>query len=163
MGCSNTQTSWEAGGDYQALVTLADSVTTQSGTVYLSEGIQVDHEVKMCDVQNVTWGFGFSTIHQDDVAAVRTALPQALCLKGTKTISSGTVLTYQPENSDTLTLSAQPAPGWTVTGTVTVNEYSRYNSGEPRVNQQLLQETSKGTFAIEAHGPSGEVANGPFD
>jgi hypothetical protein len=157
LGCSNTKTTWEVGGDYQALVTLADSVTNQSGTVYLSEGIQVDHEVKMCDVQNVTWGFGFSTIHQNDVAAVRTSLPQALCIKGTKTIASGTVLTYQPVNSDTLTLGAQTAAGWTVTGTMTVDQYLRYNVGEPAVHQRLLQETSKGTFAIEAHGPNGEI------
>jgi hypothetical protein len=157
MGCSKTKTSWEAGGDFQALVTLADSVANQSGTVYLSEGIQVDHEVKMCDVRNITWGFGFSTVHKDDVAAVRTSLPLALCIKGTKAISSGTVLTYQPVGSDTLTLRAQPAPGWTVTGTVTVDEYLKFNTGDPPVHQRLLKERSTGTFAILAQGPNGEI------
>lgn len=105
-GCGNTKTSWEASGDYHALMTLADSVSNVGGTVYLSEGIQVDHKVEMCDVRNVTWGFGFSTVHRGDVAAVKTSLPQALCLKGTKEISSGTVLTYQPVGSDTMTLHA---------------------------------------------------------
>ena len=156
-GCGNTKTSWEASGDYHALVTLADSVSNVGGTVYLSEGIQVDHKVEMCDVRNVTWGFGFSTVHRGDVAAVRTSLPQALCLKGTKEISNGTVLTYQPVGSDTMTLQAQPASGWTVTGSVTVDEYTKLNSGEPAVHERLLQESAQGTFAMEAHGPDGEI------
>lgn len=157
MGCSNTKTSWEAMGDYQTQLTIADTMTTAIGTVYKTGGPQFESKVDMCDVKDVTWGFGFSTIHNGDVAAVRTPLPQALCVKGIHTIASGTVLTYQPVGSDTMTLRAQPATAWTVTGSVTVTEYTEFNPREPKVNERLLSETSKGTFSLEAHGPNGEL------
>ena len=156
-GCGNTKTSWEAMGPYQTQLAIADTTSTVQGTVYMTGGPQFENEVEMCDVTNVTWGLPFSTIHEGDVAAVRTPLPQALCLKGTHPISSGTVLTYQPVGSDTMTLGAQPASGWTVTGSVIVTEYTKVIHPEPKVHERLLNATAKGTFSLEAHGPNGEI------
>ena len=156
-GCSNTKTSWEAGGDYYATLTIADTTSSFHGIVHLTEGIQVDHEVRMCDVRNVTWGLPFSSVTRDQVAAIRITLPRALCHEDSDIVSGGTVLTMQPVASDTSVLLAQPASGWTITGTVTVAEYTDFNAGEPAVNERVLSETAKGTFALEAHGPNGEV------
>ena len=157
VGCSNTKTSWEAGGDYQATLTIDDSTGTALGQVYRTGGYQTEDEVEMCSLRNVTWGIPFSTAVRGHIAAIRTTLPQPLCRIGSYNVSTGTVLTWQPVGSDTSTVSAQPAAGWTVSGSVTVDEYTRLNHPEPKVDQRLLNETSTGTFALEAHGPSGEI------
>ena len=166
LGCSNSKTSWEAGGDFFATVTIADSTQDTQGSVSRTGGIHVDDEVRLCGVRSVTWGFGFSTIARGDVAAIITPLPQPLCTKGTHTISSGTVLTYQPVGGDTLTLSAQPASGWTVTGSVTVTEVTDYDPEEPDVNERVLSEKATGTFALLANGPDGQLVrfeNGTYE
>lgn len=157
LGCSNTKTSWEAGGDYQATLTIDDSTQVREGIVYLTGGPQVENEVNMCDVRNLTWGLPFVASSPGTVASIRITLPQALCRLGTYNISTGTVMTWQPAGTDSSTLTAKPASGWTVTGTVTVTEYTDFIDREPEVNKRRLSETVKGTFSLEAHGPNGEL------
>lgn len=166
LGCSNTKTSWEAGGDYSAMITMADSTRDVDGQVYYTSGVHVEDEVTLCGIRSVTWGLPFSTIARGDVAAIITPLPQPLCTKGTHAISSGTVLTYQPVGGDTLTLRAQPASGWTVTGSVTVSEAEYYNPADPDVHERVLTEKATGTFTLQANGPGGQVVrfeNGTYE
>ncbi|HET9234627.1 MAG TPA: hypothetical protein VFP10_10850 [Candidatus Eisenbacteria bacterium] len=149
-----------------AMVTIADSTQEVRSTVSYTPGIHVDDEVTLCGVRSVTWGFPFSSIANGDVAAIITPLPQPLCTKGTHAISSGTVLTYQPVGGDTLTLRAQPASGWTVTGSVTVTEVTDYDPGEPDLHQRVLSEKATGTFALQANGPDGKLVrfqNGTYE
>jgi hypothetical protein len=157
IGCSDTRTSWEAGGDYHATLTVDDSTAAYDGQVYLTGGPQVEDEVKMCEVRNLTWALPFVASSPGAVASIRITLPQVLCRKGSYNISTGSVWTWQPVSGDTSTLKAQPASGWTVTGNVTVTEYSDFNHREPAVHERLLSETSKGTFSLAADGPNGEL------
>lgn len=166
LGCSNTKTSWEAGGPWVAMVTIADSTQEVQSTVSYTPGIHVDKEVSLCGVRSVTWGFPFSTIARGDVGAIITPLPQPLCTEGTHAISSGTVLTYQPVGGDTLTLRAQPASGWTVTGSITVTEVTDYDPPEPDLHERVLSEKATGTFTLQANGPGGQIVrfeNGTYE
>jgi hypothetical protein len=156
-GCSYTETVWEAAGEYEAEVTGTGPGGTVRGTVYRTGGIQTDERVRMCAVRNVTWGLPFPEAVRDQVAAVVSALSGGLCEEDTVLVTEGAVLTYQPVGGDTLTLRAEPEPGWTVTGQVVVTEYTNHHPEDPDVNERVLSETSVGTFELEAHGPGGAV------
>jgi hypothetical protein len=164
-GCSNTKTTWEAPGRYEADLSGEVTGTEIEGNVTRAAGVSSDDEIRLCDVRDVLWEIPHSGAYLGKIAAVVGRLPLAVCREESMTVSEGYVLTYQPVGDDTLTLHAQRAEGWTVSGTVVVSDYTDHHPREPEVHQRLLSETAAGTFALEAQGPESaflRFENGTF-
>jgi hypothetical protein len=160
-GCSGEALFYRTDGTYTADVTTETS-TTVSKTLTLSKGdapIAAKGELRMCDVDEISWGLGSGPDAVGKPAAIRTALSRSLCQTGTTSIVSGKMLVWgQATGSPGIT-------GWTVTGTITITDYTNLNPPEPSLNQEVLSERAVGTvslLATTADGRMVKLENGNF-
>ena len=166
LGCSGEALFYRTDGTYTADVTTETS-TTASKTLTLSKAnapIAAKGELRMCDVDEISWGLGSGPDAVGKPAAIQTALSRSLCQTGTISIASGKMLVWgQAPNSPGIT--GVISDEWTVTGTITVTNYTNLDPAEPSLNQEVLSERAVGTvslLATTADGRMVKLENGNF-
>ena len=165
-GCSGDALFYRTDGTYTADV-ATESSTTARRTLTLGRGdapVSAKGELRMCDVDQISWGLGSGPDAVGKPAAIRTALSQSLCKTGTASIVSGKMLVWgqAPGSPGTTGVISDE---WTVTGTITVTEYANLNPGEPSLEQEVLSERAVGTVSLSAttaDGRSVKLENGTF-
>ena len=165
-GCSGEALFYRTDGTYTANVTTETS-TTVARTLTLSKAdapLAAKGELRMCDVDQISWGLGSGPIAIGKPVAIRTALSGSLCLVGTRSIVSGKMLVWgQAPNSPGTT--GVISDEWTVTGTITVTDYVNLHPDEPSLDQEVLSERAIGTVSLTATTADGrlvKVENGTF-
>ena len=165
-GCSGEALFYRTDGTYTADVTTETS-TRVSKTLTLSKAdapIGAKGELRMCDVDEVAWGLGSGPEAVGKPVVIRTALSRSLCQIGTTSIVSGKMLVWgQAPNSPGIT--GVISDEWTVTGTITITNYTNLKPGEPSLNQEVLSERAVGTVSLMATTTDGRVVkleNGSF-
>src|ERR1044072_2208197 len=119
-GCTGDVLLYRTEGTSTADVTTETPPTVRKTlTLSTADGpISAKGELRMCDVDGITWSLGTGADAVGKPAAIRTALSQSLCQTGTKSITSGKVLVWgQAPGSPGTT--AVVSDEWTVTGTIT--------------------------------------------
>jgi hypothetical protein len=165
-GCSGEALYYRTDGTYTADITTETSATQQKMlTLGLADGaISAKGELRMCDVKQISWGLGTGPDAVGKPAAIRIALRQSLCQTGTKSIGSGKVLVWgQAPGSPGIT--GVISDEWTVTGTITITEYTNLNPAEPSLDQEVLSERAVGTVSLTAATADGRIVkleNGTF-
>ena len=165
-GCSGEALFYRTDGTYTADVTTETS-TRVSKTLTLSKAdapIGAKGELRMCDVDEVAWGLGSGPEAVGKPVVIRTALSRSLCQIGTTSIVSGKMLVWgQAPNSPGIT--GVISDEWTVTGTITITNYTNLKPGEPSLNQEVLSERATGTVSLLATTADGRIVkleNGNF-
>ncbi len=165
-GCSGEALFYRTDGIYTADVTTetspAASRTLPLGT---ADGpISAKGELRMCDVDQISWGLGSGPDAVGKPAAIRTELSQSLCQTGTASIVSGKMLVWgQATGSPGIT--GVISDEWTVTGSITITEYTNLDPGEPSLDQEVLTERAVGTVTLTATTADGRLVkleNGTF-
>jgi hypothetical protein len=165
-GCSGEALFYRTDGTYTADVTTETSATGRK-MLTLTKGdglISAKGELRMCDVDQISWGLGSGPDAVGKPAAIRTALSHSLCQTGTASIVSGKMLVWG---------QAAGSPGttgvisneWTVTGTITITEYTNLTPDEPSLNQEVLSDRAVGTVSVVATTADGRMVkleNGTF-
>jgi len=165
-GCSGDAIFYRTDGTYAADVTIGGSPTARK-TLTLSQAngaISAKGELRMCDVNNISWGLGGGIGPLGAPVAIQTTLSQSLCQTGTKTIVAGKMLVWGQASGSQGTTGVI-SDEWTVTGTVTVTEYTNLNAGEPSLDQEVLSERAVGTVSLTATTTDGRIVkieNGTF-
>jgi hypothetical protein len=166
VGCSGEALFYRTDGTYTANVTTETS-TTVSKTLTLSKAdaaISAKGELRMCDVDEISWGLGTGPEAVGKPVAIRTALSRSLCQIGTTSIVSGKMLVWgQAPNSPGIT--GVISDEWTVTGTITITNYTNLDPAEPSLNQEVLSERAVGTVSLLATTADGRIVkleNGTF-
>ena len=165
-GCSGEALFYRTDGTYTADVTTETS-TTVSKTLTLSKSdapVAAKGELRMCDVDQITWGLGSGPDAVGKPAAIRTALSRSLCQIGTISIVSGKMLVWGQATGSPGTTGVI-SDEWTVTGTITITDYANLNPAEPSLNQEVLSERAVGTVSLMATTADGRVVkleNGSF-
>jgi hypothetical protein len=165
-GCSGDALFYRTDGTYTANVTTETSAT-ESKTLTLGKAdspISAKGKLRMCDVNQISWGLGSGPADVGKPAAIRTAVSQSLCQTGTASIVSGKMLVWGQATGSPGT-TAVVSDEWTVTGTITITEYTNLNPGEPSLNQEVLSERAVGTvslLATTADGRMVKLENGTF-
>lgn len=165
-GCSREALFYRTDGTYAADVTIeASPPGRKTLTLANADGIiSARGELRMCDVTEISWGLGTGPESVGKPAAIRTALSQSLCQKGTKAITSGKMLVWGQAGSSP-GITGVVSDEWTVTGTITVSEYTDFNPGEPSLDQEVLSERAVGTVSLTATTADGRIVkleNGTF-
>ncbi|HUQ18588.1 MAG TPA: hypothetical protein VM099_03150, partial [Gemmatimonadaceae bacterium] len=165
-GCSGEALFYRTDGTYTADVSTETSATV-SKTLTLGKAgapIGAKGELRMCDVDQISWGLGTGPADIGKPVAIQTALSRSLCQTGTASIVSGKMLVWgQAPNSPGIT--GVISDEWTVTGTITIQDYTNLNPAEPSLNQEVLSERASGTVSLLAttkDGRSVKVENGNF-
>ena len=164
-GCSSEALFYRTDGTYAADVTTEG--TTARKTLTLSQGdgpISAKGELRMCDVDQVSWSLGGGPEAVGKPAAIRTVLSQSLCQKGTTSIASGKMLVWGQAAGSPGTTGVV-SDEWTVTGTITITEYTDLDPGEPSLDQEVLSERAVGTVSLTATTADGrtvKLENGTF-
>jgi hypothetical protein len=120
--------------------------------------------LRMCDVHEITWNLDNGPESLGKPVAIRTGLSRSLCQTGTASIVSGKVLVWgqDPHSPGTTGIVSDE---WTVTGTVTITEYTNLSPGEPDLNEEVLSERAAGTVSLVATTADGRMVkleNGTF-
>jgi hypothetical protein len=121
-------------------------------------------ELRMCDVDEISWGLGSGPDAVGKPAVIRTALSRSLCHTGTISIVSGKMLVWGPA-PDSPGTTAVVSDDSTVTGTITITDYTNLNPPEPSLDQEVLSERAVGTMSLMATTAEGRVVkleNGSF-
>jgi hypothetical protein len=164
-GCSGDALFYRTDGTYAADVTTGGSTARKTLTLTRADGpISAKGELRMCDVNNISWGLGGSVGAVGEPVAIRTTLSQALCQTGTKSIVEGKMLVWGQASGSPGTTGVI-SDEWTVTGTVTVMEYKDLSAGEPSLDQEVLSERAVGTVSLTATTADGRIVkieNGAF-
>jgi hypothetical protein len=165
-GCSGDALFYRTDGTYTADVTTETSAKAPR-TLTLSvadAAISAKGELRMCDVDHISWGLGTGPADIGKPAAIRTTLSQPLCQLGTKSVVSGKMLVWgQAAGSPGIT--GVISEEWTVTGTITISEYTNFDPDEPSLNEEVLSERAVGTVSLTATTADGRVVkleNGTF-
>ena len=108
----------------------------------------------MCDIDQISWGLGSGPDAVSKPAAIWTA--QSLCQTGTQSIASGKMLVWS-EVAGSPGRAAVNSDEWTVTGTVTVTEYTNLDPAEPSLDQEVLSERAVGTVSLMATTADGRT------
>jgi hypothetical protein len=157
-GCSGDALFYRADGTYTADVTTEGS-TQAAKTLNLTKGdglVSAKGELRMCDVDEISWGLGTGPGDVGKPAAIRTALSRSLCQTGTIAVTSGKVLVWgQAPNSPGIT--GVVSDEWTVSGTITVTEYTNLRPGEPSLDEEVLSERAVGTVTLTATTADGRT------
>ena len=165
-GCSGDALFYRTDGTYAADVTTGGSAPDRK-TLMLSPAdgpISAKGELQMCDVAQISWGLGGGVGAVGEPAAIQTALSQALCETGTKSIVEGKMLVWGQASGSPGTTGVI-SDEWTVTGTVTVTAYTSLNPGEPSLDEEVLSERAVGTVSLTATTADGRIVkieNGTF-
>jgi hypothetical protein len=165
-GCSGDALFYRTDGTYTANVTTETSATaSRTLTLGKADGaISAKGELRMCDVDEISWGLGTGPDAVGKPAAIRTSLSQSLCQAGTASIVSGKVVVWgQAPSSPGIT--GVVSDEWTVTGTITITEYTNLDPQEPARDQEVLSERAVGTVSLVATAPDGRLVrleNGIF-
>lgn len=165
-GCADTALFYRTDGSYTADVTTESSPTApRTLTMTAGDGvISAKGELRMCDIGQISWGLGSGPTDVGKPAVIRTALSKSLCQLGTTSIASGKVLVWGQATGSPGT-TAVISDEWTVTGTITVTEYTALNPGEPSLDQEVLSERAVGTMSLTATTADGRMVkleNGTF-
>ncbi|HYC51777.1 MAG TPA: hypothetical protein VEB19_11760 [Gemmatimonadaceae bacterium] len=165
-GCSGDALFYRTDGTYTADITTETS-PAQPKTLTLSKGdgaISAKGDLRMCEVDQISWGLGTGPGAVGNPAAILTTLPQSLCQTGTASISSGKMLVWGPATGSP-GITGVIADEWTVTGTVTISEYTDLRPAEPSLNEEVLSERAVGTVSLVATTADGRMVrleNGTF-
>lgn len=158
IACSGDALFYRTDGTYTANVTTEAS-TSVSKTLTLSKAgapIAAKGTLRMCDVDEISWGFGGGPDMIGKPVAIQTALSRSLCQTGTTSIVSGKMLVWgQDPNSPGIT--GVVSDEWTVTGTITVTDYTNLHPAEPTLDQEVLSERAVGTVPLLAKAADGRV------
>lgn len=165
-GCSGDALFYRTDGRYTADVSTETS-SAERKTLTMSNGdgpISARGELRMCDVDEITWSVGSGPDAVGKPAAIRTALSHSLCQTGSASVVSGKMLVWgkDPVSGGTTGVISDE---WTVTGTITVAEYTAFSPGEPSLNQEVLSERVAGTASLVATTADGRMVkleNGTF-
>jgi len=165
-GCSGDALFYRTDGRYTADVTTETSATGQKMlTMTTSDGlISAKGELRMCDVDQISWGLGSGPDAVGKPAAIRTALSRSLCHTGTASIVSGKMLVWGQATGSPGTTGVI-SDEWTVTGTITITEYTNLTPDEPALNQEVLSDRAVGTVSVVARTADGRIVkleNGTF-
>jgi hypothetical protein len=165
-GCSGDALFYRTDGIYSADVTTPGSTTARKSlTLAKGDGlISAKGELRMCDVDHISWSLGNGVGAIGEPTAIRTMLSQSLCQTGTKSIVSGKMLVWGQATGSPGTTGVI-SDEWTVTGTITVTEYTSLDPGEPSRDQEVLSERAVGTVSLTATTADGrtvKVENGTF-
>jgi hypothetical protein len=165
-GCSGDALFYRTDATYEADVTTGGSAPARK-TLMLSQAggpISAKGELRMCDVDEISWGLSSDVAAVGEPASIRTTLSQSLCQTGTKSIVAGKMLVWGQASGSQGTTGVI-SDDWTVTGTVTVTEYTSLNPGDPSLDQEVLSERAVGTVSLTATTADGrivKVENGTF-
>lgn len=165
-GCSGEALFYRADGTYTADVTT-DAAAKTTKTLTLSRGdgpVSAKGELRMCEVDEISWGLGTLPDAVGKPAAIRTSLSKSLCQTGTASIASGKVLVWGQASGSPGTTGVV-SDEWTVTGTITITEYADLDPAEPSLDQEVLSERAAGTVSLTAttaDGRSVKLENGTF-
>jgi hypothetical protein len=164
--CSGEALFYRTDGTYAADVTTETSTTVRK-TLMLGQAdgpISEKGELRMCDLSKISWYLDTDADAVGQPAAIQTTLSQSLCQVGTKSIVSGKVLVWgQAPGSPGITGVASDE--WTVTGTITVSQYTDLHPAEPSLDQEVLSERAVGTMSLTATASGGRIVkleNGTF-
>ena len=157
-GCSGDALFYRTDGTYTADVTTETSATGRKTlTLTKADGpISAKGTLRMCDVNEISWGLGGAPDTIGKPAAIRTTLSQSLCQTGTSSIVSGKMLVWGQATGSPGTTGVI-SDEWTVTGTITITEYTNLNPGEPSLNQEVLSERAVGTASLVAKTADGRM------
>jgi hypothetical protein len=165
-GCSGDALFYRTDGTYTADVTTETSAAERKTlTMTNSDGpISARGELRMCDVDEITWSLGSGPDAVGKPAAIRTALSHSLCQTGSASVVSGKMLVWgqDPASGGTTGVASDQ---WTVTGTVSITGYTDLTPGEPSLNQEVLSERAVGTASLVATTADGRMVkleNGTF-
>ena len=165
-GCSGDALFYRTDGTYTADVgTEASAAGRKTLTMSNSDGpISAKGELRMCDVDEITWGLGSGPDALGEPVAIRTALSRSLCQTGAASVVSGKMLVWgqDPASGGTTGVISDQ---WTVTGTITISEYTNVTREEPSLNQEVLSERAAGTVSLVATRADGRMVkleNGTF-
>lgn len=165
-GCSGDALFYRTDGTYTADVTTETSAAGRKTlTMTNSDGpISAKGELRMCDVDEITWSLGSGPDAVGKPAAIRTALSHSLCQTGSASVVSGKMLVWgqDPASGGTTGVVSDE---WTVTGTLTITGYTDLTPGEPSLNQEVLSERAVGTASLVATTADGRMVkleNGTF-
>lgn len=157
-GCSGEALFYRTDGAYTASVSTETAAPSQQ-TSGVSQGdgpISAKGVLRMCSLSHVAWQLNSGPADLGKPAAIQTTISPSLCQTGTKTITSGKVLVWGQAPSSPGTTGVV-SDEWTVTGTITVTEYSNLNPPEPSLNQEVLSERAVGTVSITATTSDGRT------
>jgi hypothetical protein len=165
-GCSGDALFYRTDGTYTADVTTETSAAERK-TLMMTNGdgpISARGELRMCDVDEITWSLGSGPDAVGKPAAIRTALSHSLCQTGSASVVSGKMLVWgqDPASGGTTGVVSDE---WTVTGTLTITGYTDLTPGEPSLNQEVLSERAVGTASLVATTADGRMVkleNGTF-
>jgi hypothetical protein len=157
-GCSGAALFYRTDGTYTASVTTETS-TAALRTLTLAKGdgpSAAKGELRMCDVDEISWGLGTGPDAVGKAAAIRTSLSRSFCQTGTASIASGKMLVWgQAPGSPGIT--GVISDEWTVTGTITITEYTNLDPAEPSLNEEVLSERAVGTASLLATTADGRM------
>ena len=139
-GCSGEALFYRTDGTYTADVTTETSAkASKASTLSKADGpISEKGELRMCDVDKISWTLGGSSpVDLGKPVAIRTALSGSLCQIGTKSIVSGKMIVWGPATQLSGTTGVI-SDEWTVTGSITITDYTNLHPGEPSLNQEVL-------------------------
>ncbi|HUQ97838.1 MAG TPA: hypothetical protein VM166_00200 [Gemmatimonadaceae bacterium] len=166
-GCSGEALFYRTDGTYTANVATETSAkASMTSTLSKADGpISEKGELRMCDVDKISWSLpGSSPSDLGKPVAIRTSLSGSLCQIGTKSIVSGKMVVWGPAPNSPGTTGVI-SDEWTVTGTITITDYTNLHPAEPSLNQEVLTERATGTvslLATTADGRMVKVENGTF-
>jgi hypothetical protein len=165
-GCSGDALFYRTDGTYTADVTTETSTTRpMTQALARSDGpISAKGELRMCDIDQISWSMGSGPDAIGKPAAIRTALSRSLCQTGTASIVSGKMLVWGQATASPGTTGVI-SDEWTVTGTITITEYTDLHPAEPSLNQEVLSERAVGTVSLMATTADGRLVkleNGTF-
>jgi hypothetical protein len=164
-GCSGEALFYRIDGTYTADVTAEGTTTRKTLTLGQADGpTSAKGELEMCDVDGLSFSLGSGPDAVGKPAAIKIALSQSLCQEGTTSIASGKMVVWgqAPASPGTTGVVSDE---WTVTGTITVSEYSDLHPGEPSLDQEVLSERAVGTVSLTATTADGrtvKLENGAF-
>jgi hypothetical protein len=165
-GCSGDALFYRTDGTYTADVTTETSAAERKTlTMTNSDGpISARGELRMCDVDEITWSLGSGPDAVGKPAAIRTALSHSLCQTGSASVVSGKMLVWGQDPASGGTTGVM-SDQWTVMGTVSITGYTDLTPGEPSLNQEVLSERAVGTASLVATTADGRMVkleNGTF-
>jgi hypothetical protein len=164
-GCSGDALFYRTDGTYTADVTTEATTARKTLTLAKGDGLISDKgELRMCDIDEISWGLGSGPDAVGKPAAIRTALSRSLCQTGTTSIVSGKMVVWGPATGSPGTTGVI-SDEWTVTGTITINDYANLNPPEPSLDEEVLSERAVGTVSLSATTADGrmvKVENGTF-
>lgn len=165
-GCSGDALFYRTDGRYTADVSTETSAPARK-TLTMTNGdrpISARGELRMCDVDEITWDLGSGPDAVGEPVAIRTALSRPLCQTGPASVVSGKMLVWgqDPASGGTTGVISDQ---WSVTGTITIAEYAKVTPEEPSLNQEVLSERAAGTVSLvatTADGRTVKLENGTF-